>query len=43
MFIKRGDAWVVTMNEEDLPSLRLSRRYRQMLTAKAPIKKLRST
>ncbi|MGO9317503.1 MAG: RNA polymerase sigma-54 factor [Terracidiphilus sp.] len=33
MFIKRGDAWVVSMNEEGLPSLRLSRRYRQMLTA----------
>jgi RNA polymerase sigma-54 factor len=32
MFVKRGDEWVVTMNEEDLPSLRLSRRYRQMLT-----------
>ncbi|MGA3161144.1 MAG: RNA polymerase sigma-54 factor [Terracidiphilus sp.] len=33
MFIKRDDTWVVSMNEEDLPSLRLSRRYRQMLTA----------
>jgi len=33
MFIKRDDLWVVSMNEEDLPSLRLSRRYRQMLTA----------
>jgi RNA polymerase sigma-54 factor len=33
MFIKRDDAWVVSMNEEDLPSLRLSRRYRQMLTS----------
>jgi RNA polymerase sigma-54 factor len=33
MFIKRGDEWVVSINEEDLPSLRLSRRYRQMLTA----------
>jgi RNA polymerase sigma-54 factor len=33
MFIKRDDVWVVSMNEEDLPSLRLSRRYRQMLTA----------
>jgi RNA polymerase sigma-54 factor len=33
MFIKRDDVWVVSMNEEDLPSLRLSRRYRQMLAA----------
>jgi RNA polymerase sigma-54 factor len=33
MFIKRGDTWVVSMNEEEMPSLRLSRRYRQMLTA----------
>jgi RNA polymerase sigma-54 factor len=32
MFVKRGGEWVVSMNEEDLPSLRLSRRYRQMLT-----------
>jgi RNA polymerase sigma-54 factor len=33
VFIKRGAEWVVSMNEEDMPSLRLSRRYRQMLTA----------
>ena len=33
VFIKRGGEWVVTMNEEDLPSLRLSQRYRRMLTA----------
>ena len=32
-FVKRGDEWVVSMNEEDLPSLRLSRRYRNMLVA----------
>lgn len=32
-FVKRGDQWVVTMNEEDMPSLRLSRQYRHMLTA----------
>jgi RNA polymerase sigma-54 factor len=31
VFIKRGDTWVVSMNEEDMPSLRLSRRYRRML------------
>lgn len=33
VFVKRGGEWVVSMNEEDLPSLRLSRRYRQMLTS----------
>jgi RNA polymerase sigma-54 factor len=33
VFIKRGTEWVVSMNEEDLPSLRLSQRYRRMLTA----------
>ena len=32
-FIKRGDEWAVSMNEEDLPSLRLSRQYRHLLTA----------
>ena len=33
VFVKNGDEWIVSMNEEDLPSLRLSRRYRQMLVA----------
>ena len=33
VFLKRGGDWVVSMNEEDLPSLRLSQRYRRMLTA----------
>ena len=33
VFVKRGGEWVVSMNEEDLPSLRLSSRYRRMLTA----------
>jgi RNA polymerase sigma-54 factor len=33
VFIKRGGEWVVSMNEEDLPSLRLSQRYRRMLVA----------
>ena len=33
VFIKRGAEWVVAMNEEDLPSLRLSIRYRRMLVA----------
>jgi RNA polymerase sigma-54 factor len=32
-FVKRGTEWVVSMNEEDLPSLRLSRQYRHMLAA----------
>jgi len=32
-FVKRGAEWVVSMNEEDLPSLRLSQRYRRMLVA----------
>jgi RNA polymerase sigma-54 factor len=32
-FVKRGEEWAVSMNEEDLPSLRLSRRYRQMLVS----------
>ncbi len=33
VFLKRGGEWVVSMNEEDLPSLRLSQRYRRMLVA----------
>jgi RNA polymerase sigma-54 factor len=32
-FVKRGGEWVVSMNEEDLPSLCLSRRYRSMLVS----------
>ena len=32
-FVKRGDKWVVSMNEEELPSLRLSQRYRRMLVS----------
>jgi RNA polymerase sigma-54 factor len=31
VFIKRGGEWIVSMNEENLPSLRLSVRYRRML------------
>jgi RNA polymerase sigma-54 factor len=34
VFVKRGAEWEVAMNEEDLPSLRLSSRYRRMLVAK---------
>jgi RNA polymerase sigma-54 factor len=33
VFVKRGTEWTVSMNEEDLPSLRLSQRYRRMLVA----------
>jgi RNA polymerase sigma-54 factor len=31
VFVKRGAEWAVAMNEENLPSLRLSQRYRRML------------
>jgi RNA polymerase sigma-54 factor len=41
VFVKRGTEWVVSMNEEDLPSLRLSRRYRQMLTAEGTEKEVK--
>jgi len=33
VFLKRGGEWVVSMNEEEMPSLRLSRRYRRMLVS----------
>ena len=35
VFTKTGDEWVVTMNEENLPSLRLSRRYQRMLASQS--------
>ena len=41
VFIKRGTEWVVSMNEEDLPSLRLSRRYRRMLVAEGTDKEVK--
>ena len=41
VFIKRGDTWVVSMNEEDMPSLRLSRRYRRMLAAEGTDKEVK--
>ncbi len=41
VFVKRGGDWVVSMNEEELPSLRLSRRYRQMLASQATDKETR--
>jgi RNA polymerase sigma-54 factor len=41
VFVKRGTEWVVTMNEEDLPSLRLSQRYRRMLVAEGTEKEVK--
>jgi RNA polymerase sigma-54 factor len=41
VFIKRGTEWVVSMNEEDLPSLRLSQRYRRMLVAEGTDKEVK--
>ena len=43
VFVKRGGEWIVTMNEEDMPSLRLSQRYRRMLAPKAPTRKSKTT
>ncbi len=31
-FVKRDDEWVVVMNEDDLPTLRLNQGYRRLLT-----------
>jgi RNA polymerase sigma-54 factor len=31
-FVKRGEDWVVAMNEEDLPTLRLNQGYRRLLS-----------
>jgi RNA polymerase sigma-54 factor len=31
-FVKRGDDWVVMMNEDDLPTLRLNQGYRRLLS-----------
>jgi RNA polymerase sigma-54 factor len=41
VFTKRGGEWVVTMNEEDLPSLRLSQRYRRMLVSEGTDKEVK--
>jgi RNA polymerase sigma-54 factor len=41
VFVKRGTEWAVSMNEEDLPSLRLSRRYRRMLVAEGTDKEVK--
>jgi len=40
-FVKRDDEWIVVMNEEDMPSLRLSRAYRRMLSSKTTEKDVR--
>jgi len=42
VFTKRGSGeWAVSMNEEDLPSLRLSQRYRRMLVAEGTDKEVK--
>jgi RNA polymerase sigma-54 factor len=41
VFVKRGGEWVVSMNEEDLPSLRLSQRYRRMLVSEGTDKEVK--
>ena len=40
-FVKRDDEYVVVMNEEDLPALRLNKSYRRMLREKAVDKDVR--
>ena len=40
-FVKRDETWVVLMNEEDMPSLRLNQGYRRMLRAKQTEKEVR--
>jgi RNA polymerase sigma-54 factor len=41
VFIKRGGEWVVSMNEEEMPSLRLSQRYRRMLSSEGTDKEVK--
>ncbi len=41
VFIKRGGEWIVSMNEENMPSLRLSTRYRRMLVAEGTDKEVK--
>jgi RNA polymerase sigma-54 factor len=41
VFIKRGGEWIVSMNEENLPSLRLSARYRRMLASEGTDKEVK--
>ncbi len=40
-FAKRDGEWVVVMNEEDMPALRLSRSYRQMLRQRSVDREVR--
>ena len=40
-FVKRGDEYVVVMNEEDLPTLRLNQGYRRMLTQEGAEKEVK--
>ncbi len=41
VFTKRGGEWVVSMNEEEMPSLRLSQRYRRMLASEGTDKEVK--
>jgi RNA polymerase sigma-54 factor len=41
VFVKRGGEWVVNMNEDDMPSLRLSQRYRRMLVSEGTDKEVK--
>jgi RNA polymerase sigma-54 factor len=41
VFVKRGPEWIVSMNEEELPSLRLSQRYRRMLVSNTTDKEVK--
>ncbi|MFP5231934.1 MAG: RNA polymerase sigma-54 factor [Acidobacteriota bacterium] len=40
-FVKRDDQYVVVMNDEDMPSLRLNRSYRRMLREKSADREVR--
>jgi len=40
-FVKRGDEYVVVMNEEDMPALRLNQGYRKMLREKGTDKEVK--
>jgi RNA polymerase sigma-54 factor len=40
-FVKRGDEYVVVMNDEDLPALRLNQGYRRMLTQQGTEKEVK--
>jgi RNA polymerase sigma-54 factor len=40
-FVKRDDGYIVVMNEEDMPSLRLNKSYRRMLSEKTVDREVR--